>query len=111
MIQTLLKHLVLAGALVISFGDLLSKEPANIDSILVAVQNHDADDQVALDAISVPYDKVVNNLSKSIYIFRTLYDENALIHNKLKRGELIEKLALVTYLKGNAEESFLLHKQ
>lgn len=46
-----------------------------------------------------------------MYIFRTLYDENALINNKLKRGELIEKLALVTYLKGNGEESFLLHKK
>jgi len=111
MSRVLVKHLILIGALVISFGDLLSKEPANIDSILVAVQNHDANDQVALDAISLPYDKVVNNLSKSIYIFRTLYDENALVNNKLKRGELIEKLALVTYLKGNGEESFLLHKQ
>jgi len=94
-----------------SFQNVFSNIPPNIDSILIAVQNHDADDKTALEAISIPYDKIVNNLSKSIYIFRTLYDEKALINNKLKRAELIEKLALVTYLKGNGEESFLLHKE
>lgn len=94
-----------------SFHNCFCNQPTSIDSILTAIQNHDANDEVALAAISIPYDKVVNNLSKSIYIYRSLYDENALITNKVKRAELIEKLALVTYLKGNGEESFLLHKQ
>ena len=106
-----LKYLIQFLLILCSFEKLQCKERANIDSILISVQNHDADDRVALDAIALPYDKVVNNLSKSIYIFRTLYDENALSNNKLKRAELIEKLALVTYLKGNGEESFLLHKE
>lgn len=104
------KYLVLF-LLTLSFHYGFSEKEPDIDSILVAVQNHDAGEKVALEAILIPYDKVVNNLSKSIYIFRTLYDENALINNKLKRAELIEKLALVTYLKGDAEESFLLHKK
>lgn len=94
-----------------SFQNVFSGVPPNIDSILIAVQNHNVNDEISISAISIPYDKIVNNLSKSIYIFRTLYDEKALINNKLKRGELIEKLALVTYLKGNGEESFLLHKE
>lgn len=97
--------------LTVSYKNYFCSAPSGIDSILVAVQRHDANDEVALAAISIPYDKVVNNLSKCIYIYRTLYDENALINNKQKRAELIEKLALVTYLKGNGEESFLLHKK
>ena len=106
-----LKYLLLLISIVFSFKELKSKESASIDSILTAVQNHNVTDQLAIDAISLPYDKIVNNLSKSTYIFRTLYDEEVLINNKIKRGELIEKLALVTYLKGNGEESFLLHKK
>lgn len=109
--RILLRYLILLVLIFVSFEELQCKEPVNIDSILIAVQNHDANDKTALEAISIPYDKVVNNLTKSIYIFRTLYDEKALIDNKLKRGELIEKLALVTYLKGNGEESFRLHKE
>ena len=111
MSKSFLKYLFVLTSIFYSFEELKCKEPASIDSILIAVQNHNVTDQLAIDAISLSYDKIVNNLSKSTYIFRTLYDEEVLISNKVKRGELIEKLALVTYLKGNGEESFLLHKK
>jgi len=83
----------------------------NIDSVLSGIQNNKISDQLADEAINLPYDKIVNNLSKSAFIFKSLYENGAFTGDKQKRGTLIEKLALVTYLKGNGEESFRLHKE
>jgi hypothetical protein len=56
-----LKHLV-SFITLFSFYSGFCKERSGMDSILVAIQNHDADDRVALQAIAI--ERNVNKLKE-----------------------------------------------
>jgi len=91
--------------------NIINAQTNEIDSLLFKVQKNEINEEVALKTILLPYDKVVNNLNKSYSLYQLVYQSNIFKNNNQNQAELIEKLALVSYLKGNFYESFELHKK
>ena len=96
--------------LVFSFN-IKSQNNSLVDSLLLSIQSKAVDQNIAMKSLTIPYDKIVNNLDKCLFIYKNLHESNVFKNNDLKTAEIIDKLALVTYLKGNANESFILRKK
>jgi serine phosphatase RsbU (regulator of sigma subunit) len=79
--------------------------------VLSDVQTTTPNKAIAEKALSIPYDVTVNNLNKSFFIYERLYRENVFSGDKIRSGDLIEKLALVYYLKGNHLASYNMHSK
>ncbi len=77
----------------------------SLDSILKEVQKNNINKALADKAMSLSYDKIVNNLNICLFIFENIDNKNIYIKHPLKLGELKEDLALVYYLKGDYTKS------
>jgi serine phosphatase RsbU (regulator of sigma subunit) len=80
-----------------------------IDSILKDIRKNKINEMVADKAMSLSYDKIVNNLNTCLFIFENLNDKNIYAKQPVKLGELKENLALVYYLKGDYIKSSNMH--
>ncbi len=92
-------------------GYLSNAQTSSIDSLLFKVKNNQLTEETANQAIKLPYHQIVNNLNKSYSLYNSLYQSNVFLKNNQKQAELIEQMALVSYLKGKYQESFELHKK
>lgn len=104
----MLKRLILF-ILLINQTSGFSQRKSVIDSVLLEVQTKALNKTIAEKALAIPYDVTVNNLNKSFFIYERLYSENIFSGDKIRSGDLIEKLALVYYLKGNYLASYNMH--
>ncbi|MCD6019689.1 MAG: protein serine/threonine phosphatase [Bacteroidetes bacterium] len=95
--------------LLINQINVISQVQRGIDSILFEIQTKPLNKSIADKALAIPYDITVNNLNKSFFIYERLYNENIFGEDKIRSGDLIEKLALVYYLKGNYLASYNMH--
>ena len=80
-----------------------------VDSLLKEIQTKKITETIANKALLIPYDKIVNDLNRSLIIFESISKENIFKNNSIKLGDLNELLALVYYLKGNYAFSSNLH--
>ncbi len=84
---------------------------SKIDSLFELTISGKLNESHALNSLNITYQPLVNNLEKSLKIFDAIYNENYFANDPAKRGEIIEKLALANYLKGNHNKSFELHTE
>lgn len=91
------------------FWHISSAQNSSIDSILKDIQKNKINETVADKAMSLSYDKIVNNLNTCLFIFENLNDKNVFAKQPIKQGDLKENLALVYYLKGDYIQSSKLH--
>jgi len=87
-----------------------SQSTKQLDSLLVNLQENTVSNKDVEMSFLISYDCIVNNLTKSQVLYEKLI-KSKVVKEKVKLGDLNEKLALVYYLKGKYSESFKLHKE
>jgi len=105
-----MKHWLLGAFFLLLSTGSQSQSTVLIDSLLNNLQDNSVSRKDIELSFQIPYDCIVNNLAKSQILFEKLINSKV-EKDKIKRGDLNEKLALVYYLKGRYSESFNLHKE
>ncbi len=107
--DTVKKFIFITANLLFLIG--YSQEYNLIDSLLKIVREDKITNLVIDRALSVPYNKIINDLNKNLVVFETIEKNNLLLKDKIKHGDIKEKLALIYYLKGNFSKSIQYHQE
>lgn len=75
--------------LVFSFN-IKSQNNSLVDSLLLSIQSKAVDQNIAMKSLTIPYDKIVNNLDKCLFIYKNLHESNVFKNNDLKTAEIID---------------------